>query len=336
MRDKLKDRYTVIVIALLIIQLVMLYYLKYSNQNLPLTEFTLSFKGNILNLVVTLALTLGILIIPKAIVQKKTINYFIVTSYLLLVLSFIAANSDLPFEDLYILRQPGNKIFIAILFTFYQLILFSFISVLWLGIIRKKKTSIVKSIFYGVQMLFFFLILTFGYLETSSYNSNNWSLSKNKKNIGVVLGAAVWSGNKASPSLSARVDKAIELYSNNYIGKILLTGSNAPGELSEAEVALNYAKEKGIDTSMILIEQKTTSSSEQIQFIKINLVKDEEIKDIIVISDSYHLPRILEVSRFYNIDIKVASSKLKLDFQSKLYNKVRESLALIVFWSFAL
>ncbi len=185
-------------------------------------------------------------------------------------------------------------------------------------------------------MLIFFLIVTFLYLEASGYSSDNWSLSKDKKNIGVVLGAAVWSGNKPSPSLSSRVDKAIELFNKGYTGKILFTGSNAPGELSEAEVAFNYAREMGMDTTKISLEQVTTSSSEQIQFIKNKLEPDKEIKDIIIISDSYHLPRILEISRFYNINIKVASSKLQLNFKDKLYNKIRESLALVVFWCFAL
>jgi vancomycin permeability regulator SanA len=337
MPSKLKNRFTITIVMLILIQLVLFYYLKYANQNLPLTEFSISFIGNIFNLAVFLLLMLGFVFLPKAQLQKKVISYFIAVSYLLLILSFIAANINMPFEDLYILGQPGDKIFVAFIFTLYQWILFSFVSILWLSIFKKeKKTSLFKSVIYGVLLLIFFLFVTFLYLETSSYSSDNWSLSKNKKNIGVVLGAAVWSDNKPSPSLSSRVDKAIELYNKGYAGKILLTGSNAPGELSEAEVAFIYAKELGMDTTKISLEQKTTSSSEQIQFIMHNLVPDEDIKDIIIVSDSYHLPRALEISRFYNIDIKVASSKLQLDFKSKLYNKIRESLALVVFWCFAL
>jgi len=336
MANRLKDRFTIIVVLLLLIQLVMLYYIKYSNQNLLLTGFSLSSIGNIFNLVVTLALILGLVLLPKKQLQKKVINYFIAVSYLVLIVSFIVVNINLPFEDIYILKQPGDKIFVAFIFTLYQWILFSLVAFLWLSIFKKTKISLFKSVVHGVLLLIFFLIITFLYLETSSYSSDNWSLSKNKKNIGIVLGAAVWSGNNPSPSLSSRVDKAIELYNNNYIGNILLTGSNAPGELSEAEVAFIYAKELGLDTTKIFLEQETTSSSEQIQFIMRKLVPDKDIKDIIIISDSYHLPRVLEISRFYNINIKVAASKLQLDFKSKLYNKIRESLALVVFWYFAL
>lgn len=335
MPGKLKDRFTLLIVMLIFIQLVIFFYLKYANQNLPLTEFSLSFIGNIFNLAVYLLLILGFVFLPKALMQKKVISNFIAISYLLLIISFIAANVNMPFEDFYILGQPGNKIFVALFFTLYQWILFSFVSVLWLSIF-KKQTSLFKSFLNGVLLLIFFFIITFFYLETSSYSSDNWSISKNKNNIGVVLGAAVWSDNKPSPSLSSRVEKAIELYNKGYVGKILLTGGNAPGELSEAKAALIYAKELGMDTTNIFLEQKTTSSSEQIQFISLNLVTDENIKDIIIISDSYHLPRALEISKFYNINIKVASSKLQLDFKSKLYNKIRESLALVVFWCFAL
>jgi len=336
MAKRLKDRFTIIVVLLLLIQLVMLYYIKYANQNLLLTGFALSSIGNIFNLVVTLALILGLVLLPKKQLQKKIINYFIVVSYLVLIVSFIVVNINLPFEDIYILRQPGDKIFVAFIFTLYQWILFSLVTFLCLSMFKKTKISLFKSVVHGALLLIVFLIVTFLYLETSGYSSDNWSLSKNKKNIGVVLGAAVWSGNKPSPSLSSRVDKAIELYNTGYIGRILLTGSNAPGELSEAKIAFIYAKELGMDTTKIILEQETTSSSEQIQFIMRKLVPDKDIKDIIIISDSYHLPRVLEISRFYNITIKVAASKLQLDFKSKLYNKIRESLALVVLWYFAL
>ena len=71
MANKLKDKYTVTVVMLLFIQLVMLYYLKYANQNLSLTEFSISYTGNIFNLAVTLALVLGFVLLPNAQLQKK-------------------------------------------------------------------------------------------------------------------------------------------------------------------------------------------------------------------------------------------------------------------------
>lgn len=325
--------------SLLIIQLCLLYYIKYSNQGLALSEFSLAFIGNIFNLIVILAAILGLFIL---LIVKNQSNYkrksyvFILLLYIVLICSFVSTKISLPFGDIYFLRQSGDKFFVASLFTFYHFVLFIFLSIIWLAVFGEKKFSLIKSSINGVIMLLVFLVLSYFYITLKGYDSGSWILSKNKSNIAVVLGAAVWSGNLPSPTLSGRIDRVLELLDEGYAGKILLTGSNAPGELSEASVALQYAVSKGVDTSMVIMEQGTTSTNEQIKYIKENLAAKGGINEIIVISDSYHLPRVLEIGDFYNIDLKVASSGHILDFKSKLYNNVRESIALIVFWSFAL
>jgi vancomycin permeability regulator SanA len=166
-----------------------------------------------------------------------------------------------------------------------------------------------------------------------TFNSRNIDVGKN--NIGVVLGAAVWSNNKPSPSLSSRVDKAIELYEQGKISKIYLTGSNAPGELAESEVALNYIKSLGRDIPDIEIEKQTTSTNEQVDFIKKKLLQKYK-NHIAVISDSYHIVRVLEIGKFQNIKLKAIPSDLVFGLETSVYNRIRESLALTVFWFFAI
>jgi vancomycin permeability regulator SanA len=186
-------------------------------------------------------------------------------------------------------------------------------------------------------MLIVFLVFIFIFIDNSSYSSSKWTLSKNKKNIAVVLGAAVWTRNIPSPTLSSRVDKALDLLKNGFAGTIVLTGGNAPGEMSESEVAYEYAKIQGVDTSRIIMEKVTSSTTDQIEWIKKNLLANKKFAgDIIIVSDGYHLLRVIEISKFFNIDIKVAESDHKLNFNDKLYNKVRESIALFIFWNFGL
>jgi len=151
------------------------------------------------------------------------------------------------------------------------------------------------------------------------------------------LGAAVWSGNIPSPTLSSRVDKALELLDNLFVGKIVFTGGKAPGELPESEVAYEYARAKGVDASILIIEDSTSSTADQMRWIKNNLMTGGiSSGDIIIISDAYHLPRAIEISKFFNLDIKVAESIHKQDFRDKIANKIRESIALFNFWNFAL
>lgn len=330
-----KNNYFILSGLILIVQLLLLYFVKYSNQKLSLTEFSITHTGNIINFIFILILIAGIFLLTlktKTTVKKKYITLIIIIQFVLLGLSFIITKIDLPLSSSYILSQQGDKLLIGLSFTLYLYSILILLSIVW-GMVFNKEKIIAGSFINGLFILAGLLLFSFIFINTKGYTSGKWALAKGRNNIGVVLGAAVWSDNQPSPTLSGRVDKAIELYKRGYINKILLTGSNAPGEDSEAAVALDYANLLNMDTSKIIIEEGTTSTTEQIKYIKNNI---SGYSSIVVISDSYHLPRVLEISDFYNIDIKVAASDRKLDFKSSFYNKVRESVALLIFWCFAL
>ncbi|MCU0333235.1 MAG: YdcF family protein, partial [Ignavibacteriaceae bacterium] len=232
---------------------------------------------------------------------------------------------------------PGDKVLTGLLFLIFLLTLIYFLIFLWRGIFSITKPGLFRKILSTTLMLIFLLILTLIYIDNVGYASGKWILNKSKKNVAVVLGAAVWSGNIPSPTLSSRVDKALELLEQGFIGKIVFTGGKAPGELPEAEVAYEYARVKGVDTSKVIIETSTSSTADQIRWIQNNLLAyDSSFGEIILISDAYHLPRAIEISKFYNLDIKVAESVHKQNFRDKIANKIRESIALFNFWNFAL
>ena len=125
--------------------------------------------------------------------------------------SFTLPGSEYPPSDIYYMNQQGNKLVDAALFTIYLFILFTFTSWLWYKNFETKRFVILKTLFSAIFMCAFFLFLSYLFLQFRSYNSDKWELTKSEKNIAVVLGAAVWSDNQPSPSLSHRVDKAIDL-----------------------------------------------------------------------------------------------------------------------------
>jgi vancomycin permeability regulator SanA len=324
-------------ILLLLLQLAAIFYIKYSNQNLPFAEFNISFLGNLFLIIIYLCLIFSLFVNSLSNkISDRTVSSFLTVSWLLLIILFLSIKIDFGLNDIYFFGQAGNKLFTGIVFTSFLIGLFSFLLYSFNVLLTKSKPSFIKTLYGSLLMLLIFLLMTFIYINTLNYTSGKWELNRSSNNVSVVLGAAVWSGNLPSPTLAGRVDKALELLKNGYSGKILVTGSSAPGEMTEAEVAYNYLLAKGIDSSQIAIETATTSTAEQIQFIKNELAGLESIEDIIVISDSYHLPRVIEISRFFNLDIKVAESRHILDYKDKLYNKVRESVALFIFWCFAL
>ncbi len=326
------------VIILTVFNLFFILYIKYDNQHLPLTYFRLYYIGNLFNLILSLILITGLILYIFS--KKSTLSaiFIFVLAGMMTIFLFIAwifSKSQIPLPDITILKQPLEKIFVSGLFFIYQFLQFILILEIWLSFSGKLKFIFLRSVVDSVLITLILLVFSFFYLNLNKAPKTEFFLSGSGMNIGVVLGAAVWT-NEPSPSLKSRVDKAFKLYQNGSVQKIQLTGGNAPGELSEAEIAYDYLKTKHISTNDVWIEKNTTSTTEQVQFIKWKLSAKPDVNDIIVISDSYHLPRVKEIASFYLLDIKVAPSDLDLTYENKLYNKVRESTAILIFWFFAI
>lgn len=327
-----------LLIIAVFLQLLILYFFKYQNQNLSVLNLNLKVTGNLFNLIIYLLaeiLLVFALFNYKVKLQLKLLSILIVLSYFFLLFGYISTKIILPFNSIYILGQFGNKLFTGLCYTIYQLLFFTFVIVLVLNLRKNQNKIFIKSSLFSIIVMLAFLTYSFLFIVSHEEKVKLQPLDKkNFYNI-VVLGAAVWSDNKPSPILAARVDKAIDLIKNFNVEKVYFTGSNAPGELSEAEVALNYLKSKNVSADNVITETNTTSTTEQIQFIK-NKIGYEPKKKIIIISDSFHLVRIKEISKFHHLNIITIASELELNFFSELYNKLRESLALTVFWFFAI
>lgn len=326
-----------IIILISIFNLAFLYYIKYHNQNLRLKEFNLHNFGNEINLACTIILITGLILDyykKNFVIQKKDFLILFLLVQVFLIASYIFTIIPPPFRNEYWFGQNGSRLFVASLFSIYNFFYFVVIFIVWLSVVNTRDIMILRGMFNSSLLMLMILLIVFVYILKSEAGFSDKNIKFSPNNYGVVLGAAVWSNNKPSTSLLFRVNKAISLYEQRKISRIYLTGSNAPGELSESEVALNYIKSLDKNISDVRIEKKTTSTNEQIEFIRKQLSPQKN--NIIVISDGYHLTRVLEISKFHNIKIKVVPSDLSLSFDRSLYNKFREALALTVFWFFAI
>lgn len=328
-----------ILIIVLIFQLAFLYYVKYKNQGLLLSEFSLSNIGNLFNLLTFLVIIFGLIVHAFQKANGTKLTWAVIfTSILTIILSaaYYSTLISLPFQKIYLLGQNGNKLFIGLLFIVYLLLSITFASYIWLTIFGRNSLNLLRSSLNSVIVIFLAILFSFYYVSVSDPQIDNNKLVGNESNVAVVLGAAVWSRNQPSPILAARVEKALQLLDSSLVGKIYFTGSNAPGELSEAEVAFNYALYLEADTSKLLFEKKTISTNEQIHFIRKGLLPKQNVNEVIIVSDEFHLVRIEEISKFNNIKIYAVPSDLTLSFESDLYNRLRESIGLIFFWFFAI
>ncbi len=106
----------------------------------------------------------------------------------------------------------------------------------------------------------------------------------------VVLGAAVWPGGRPSPALRGRAEKAAELYRTGYASHIITSGGKTGSLPAEASVAASILESLGIPRSAIIEEPMATSTEESARFVG-ELLKQRGWRDVIVVSDGYHLTR---------------------------------------------
>ncbi len=337
----MENRIILMGISILIplLDLLFLYYFKYNNLGLSFSFFNPSFIGNLFNLFFTIILIAGLIIIilRKDIqISPSSIVVYLLILSMLLVLGALSKLLSQAFPKIYILEQPLGRIITVMIFFIFQFVQFIFIFLVWARILSKNNRLIYKAPLASMLMVLILLIFTFFFVSNKDVSKQRIEQSGNIADVAVVLGAAVWSDNRPSPSLAARVDKAAELFKEGFIKKIQLTGSNAPGEMSESEVALLRLNSENINPDDVWVEASTTSTIEQVRFIKVSLIEGKKLNNILIISDSYHLPRIEQICDFYMVNANVVSSGLALSFQNNLYYKIRESLALLVFWFFGL
>ncbi|RXT05216.1 YdcF family protein [Ammoniphilus sp. CFH 90114] len=163
----------------------------------------------------------------------------------------------------------------------------------------------------------------FGY--TSWKIVNTWKTSEGvKSDCLIVLGAAVWNG-KPSPAMRERLDVAIELYQNGMAPRIIVSGGVGRGEYSEAEVMRDYLAKQGVPQEDVLIEDRSTSTWENLTFSQ-DVMKNHGLKSSIIVTHGFHTYRALMMAR--DIGIKASAEPVMLTPLNVVYYTLRECLAL--------
>ncbi len=328
-------KYFIIITLIAISNLLLLFYLKYEQNGLDFNEFSLFKVGNLINVIFTFLIISGCCLLTI----KNTANLKILTSisviyFIPLIIVLILKFSNFHYSDSYLLSYPLKKIIPLLLLLMNQILQLYIIVFSFLFYLNGKNTSYFTSILYVIIAIIFLVGISF----YSTFKIDEKHFSKNNPyDIGIVFGAAVWSGNKPSPIFKGRIEKGFELFEKGIIKKIQLTGGNAPGEVSEARAAINYlTKNKHLNKKDILIEEKTTTTNEQIKFIKENIAGKVKGKKIVFISDNFHLKRILEMADFFNLKAVGVASGYKLTWKKSLFYRLRDSIGLLLFWIFGI
>ncbi len=251
------------------------------------------------------------------------------TPYLLflLIISVIAA-AALTIAGLFI--QKEIRIVLSSIFIITNVYIFSAFTVMAFS--SNLKAVFLKSLL--ILVLIFLAGMTFVFIRVLSFtdDSETYITGEGKADAGVILGAAVWGGNRPSPVLRDRINKGYDIYIKGSVPKLVITGGGSPNEMTEAEVSKNALIKYGVDPQNLIVENESNSTVEQIHFVRDKLYKKRNWKKIVIISDNFHLMRSKEICSFNDIKADCISTDKSYSTEGYMNYYLKESFALIIFW----
>ncbi|MBP1999692.1 uncharacterized SAM-binding protein YcdF (DUF218 family) [Paenibacillus shirakamiensis] len=146
-----------------------------------------------------------------------------------------------------------------------------------------------------------------------------------KADVGIVLGAALW-GDQPSPGLAERLNQALYEYNRGSFTYFIVSGGYDTGNtVSEAQGMANFLKSKGVPAARVLLEDRSTSTVENLQYSQ-QIMKSHQFKTAIIITHTFHGRRALEIATYLNYthpQVSLIESKVINQF----YYRCREILA---------
>ncbi len=104
----------------------------------------------------------------------------------------------------------------------------------------------------------------------------------------VVLGCQI-NGETPSRMLKSRLDTAYDYLVENENIKVIVSGGQGSDEVtSEADVMQKYLVNRGIPENRIYMEDKSTSTEENLEFSKAIIEKEGLCRDIAIVTDGFH------------------------------------------------
>lgn len=329
-----------IVLLLLLSNLVLQILFKYSLNDIPFSEISFTYLGNIFSVLLSLLVVLGAVILyslSKGYDKRAYSTIIFITTLAILSYGFGYLISNVDFAPLnsYVLGTPSRKFYLALIFVINLFTQYYLLAYIWGNIIGRQSSGSGKAFSGALLALFLTFVFSYFYITSKDFrNKNNNSIPY--YDVAVVLGAAVWSNNQPSTIFEGRIKKVHALSTAGKVRKIQFTGGSAPGEISEAKAAENFYNSLGGSGSYVSIEEETSTTSQQVQLIREEFSGGARPQSVVIISDDFHLPRTIEMCRFFNVDADGLASDYVLSVEKLLYYRIRESFALVLFWLFGI
>ena len=249
--------------------------------------------------------------------------------FLLSLISSYIYLSYLFYKNGYENVQLAFYVFAFVLLPF--LIFLSSIFLIYNGVILLKREGRSKanylSMLFGIVILVFFALMLFRFVDRGDLFSNNhlfkilfvfiaysyfifgfafagfmlysilYLFIPKKKHYDFIIihGAGLLGGEKATPLLKRRIDKAVEAYhnsKNSHIKIIASGGQGADEKISEAQAIVNYLlEETDVPREAIILEDKSTTTYENLLYSKELGEKLVANPQFLFVTNDYHVFR---------------------------------------------
>lgn len=211
--------------------------------------------------------------------------------------------------------------------TFWLIAAIGFTILTIICVLHKKKSILLiipKWLRIAICIIIIVGIAVFATMECMIISKMNSKADAGADYI-VVLGAQV-RGERITKSLAKRLDAAYDYLIENENTNVICTGGQGTGEdISEAYAEKRYLMEKGIAEDRIIMEDKSTSTYENLKFT-LEIIGDKDAK-IAIVTNNFHVYRAVLLGKyvgFKNVEGIAGDSDNRL----LLNYMVREGLAL--------
>lgn len=114
--------------------------------------------------------------------------------------------------------------------------------------------------------------------------------------VALVLGAAVWEGGRASPSLRRRARHAARLWLAGKVRAIVVSGGVGLHPPSEAAVMARVIRDEGVPDGAIFLEEVARNTRENIA-LSLPVLERIGAWSVVIVTDGYHAPRAKLIAR---------------------------------------
>lgn len=166
--------------------------------------------------------------------------------------------------------------------------------------------EILKWIYISIGLVYSVSFFAFSFYVMSPVESSDTA------DVIIVFGCKTF-GYTPSYALQNRLDKAYEMLENNPGAVAILSGGQGEDEtVSEAESMRAYLEGKGISADRLILEDRSTSTRENIEF-SMNIIKERgrEDKKITAVSNDFHIKRILRLFKERDYDVSASPAHMK-------------------------